>query len=133
MKPWSIDHHKRLNERKGTPFGKKKCVIKKKARKINSNPLNKNKPVRFSKSELRERVIFIQSLGACQVCDKSYDLDYPHHVEQGSNKDDRYMINICVLCHRLIHSVGYSSVKKSREECNVISWDNHLMFEKEKI
>jgi len=131
MKPYSIDHHKRLNPKKDAVFGKKKSVIKRKARKVKEDPLNKNRPVRFKKDALKKRVNLIVGIGACQVCEESYDLDYPHHVERGSKKDDRYMINICVYCHMLIHSVGYSSVEKSLIECKNISWGNHLMFEKE--
>ena len=131
-KPYSIDHHKRLNKKKAAVFGKNKLVIKRKARKVNEDPLNKNRPVRFKKDALEKRVKQILGIGACQVCEKSYDLDYPHHVEQGSNKDDRYMINICVSCHRLIHEVGYSAVLKTREECKVIAFDNHLNFKETK-
>lgn len=129
MKPYSIDHHKRLNPKKESTFGKKKAVIKNKPRKVNENPLNPNKPIRFKKDELDKRVKFIIDIEVCQVCDTiGQVLDYPHHVMQGANKDDRYMINICVKCHRLIHEIGYRAVKKWREECKVIAWDNHLKY-----
>ena len=95
--------------------------------------LNPNKPVRFEKNKLQQRVYDILNIEVCQVCEKSHDLDYPHHVEQGANKDDRYMINICVKCHRLIHEVGYRVVDKWREECKFIAWSNHERFEKEKL
>ena len=91
--------------------------------------LNPNKPVRFEKKKLQQRVYNILNIEVCQVCEKSHDLDYPHHVMQGAKKDDRYMINICVECHRLIHEVGYRAVDKWREECKHIAWDNHERFE----
>jgi len=99
-------------------------------RKDTRESLNPNKPVRFTKEKLQQRVYDILNLGDCQVCEKSCDFDYPHHVEQGSKKDDRYLINICVSCHDLIHRVGYSAVDKNREECKVIAWSNHELLEK---
>ena len=87
--------------------------------------LKNDKPVRFKKAELKKRVEFILAKEVCQVCEVSHDLDYPHHVEQGSCKDDRYLINICVECHRLIHSVGYDAVAKTREQCKNIAWANN--------
>lgn len=119
---YSISHHKRINPKK--PFSGKS-----KNRKGNvCESLNPNKPVRFDKTELRKRVYFILNKEVCQVCEDSLDLDYPHHVEQGANKDDRYMINICVECHRAIHEKGYSAVKKNRNDCKMISWNNHLEY-----
>jgi len=92
--------------------------------------LNPDKAVRFPEAKYRERQEAVRGLGACQVCDISYELDAPHHVVQGLGvKDDRYLINICVDCHGLIHVVGYSAVKKSREECREIAWSNHLLLE----
>ena len=96
-------------------------------RKDTRESLNPNKPVRFLKAKLRDRVYRILNLndGLCQVCNASSELDYPHHVEQGSKKDDRTMINICIYCHDLIHRVGYEAINKTREECKVIAWSNH--------
>jgi len=101
-------------------------------RKDTRESLNPNKPIRFTKAKLEQRVYDILNLndGVCQICNASCDLDYPHHVEQGSNKDDRTLINICVHCHRLIHNVGYSAVNKDRSECLVIAWSNHELLEK---
>ena len=99
-------------------------------RKDTRESLNPNKPIRFKEKKLQQRVNDIQALGVCQICEVSYDLDYPHHVEQGSKKDDTTMINICVDCHSLIHTVGYSAVKKDRSECLVIALSNHNLLEK---
>ena len=94
-------------------------------------PLNADRPIRFPEAKYKMRQKDIRNLGACQVCDMRYTLDAPHHVMQGSKKDDRYLINICIDCHGLIHTVGYSAVKKDRAECKVIAWSNHLKFEEE--
>lgn len=118
----------RLKPKKESTFGAKKSPIKKKAY-VAKVGLNPNKPVRFQKEELQQRVYNILNIGPCQVCEASYDLDYPHHVEQGSKKDDRTMINICVSCHDLIHRVGYSAVKKDREECLEIALENNKNLE----
>jgi len=92
--------------------------------------LNPCKAVRFDAAKYKQRQDDIRDLGACQICNLSYELDAPHHVEQGLGvKDDRYLINTCIDCHGLIHVVGYSAVKKSREECKEIAWSNHLKFE----
>lgn len=91
--------------------------------------LNKNIVVRYSKDDLKQRVEFILELGPCQVCETSYDLDYPHHAVYGmGKKDDRYLINICVDCHRTIHSGSYSDLLKSRKQIEDIGWNNHLDF-----
>lgn len=112
---------------------KKSCFFDSEVKKSDREPLNPNKPVRFKKTKYKARQDEIRSLGACQVCDTSYELDAPHHVVQGLGfKDDRYMINICVTCHSLIHSVaGYVGVAKTKEECKVIAWNNHLILERE--
>jgi len=129
---YSISHHQRLNpkkERTKTPF-KGKNKNRKGNRKDTRESLNPDKPVRFTEKKLNQRVYDIHNLGKCQICEDSYELDYPHHVDQGSKKDDRTMINICVTCHRLIHGVGYSAVKKDRSECLVIALNNHEILEK---
>ncbi len=85
--------------------------------------------VRFDKSELKKRVSFILDKEICQVCEKSYDLDVPHHARYGNaKKDDRYLVNICVSCHRLIHQVGFHKVAKTRTETEDIGWNNHLEY-----
>lgn len=122
----------RLKPKKVSTFGEKKSPIKKKAY-VAKVGLNPNKPVRFQKEKLQQRVYNILNLGCCQVCEESYDLDYPHHVEQGSKKDDRTMINICIGCHDLIHRVGYSAVKKDRSECLVIALSNHDLLENKNV
>jgi len=132
---YSISDHKRLNPKKESTFGKKPFKGKKRNRKGNTlktfehEPLNVNKPIRFKTPKYRQRQREIKSLGVCQVCELNYELDTPHHVMQGSCKDDRYLINICIDCHALIHMVGYSAALKDRLECKVIAWNNHLMFE----
>jgi len=133
----------RLRPKKESTFGQKKPFKSKsngRNRKGNTKknvvktfkhePLNPNKPVRFPEAKYRQRQEDVRGLGKCQVCEMSYELDAPHHVEQGSKKDDRYLINICIDCHGLVHVVGYSAVKKTREECKVIAWSNHELFEK---
>lgn len=104
-------------------------------RKDTRESLNPNKPVRFTKEKLQQRVYDILNLndGICQVCNASHELDYPHHVEQGSKKDDRTMINICIYCHDLIHRVGYEAIIKDREECLAIAWTNHENLENENV
>lgn len=130
----------RLRPKKEATFGKKPYKGNSKNRKGNKKkftvpvykhePLNSSKPVRFPKAKYKARQDSIRDLGPCQVCDLSCELDAPHHVMQGGCKDDRYLINICIDCHNLIHVVGYSAVKKSREECKIIAWSNHVYFEK---
>jgi len=134
----------RLKPKSASTFGKKPYKGKGKNRKgslKNSfsssgakkiSYLNPDKPVRFTFKEYRRRQTFIRGLGVCQVCDESCDLDAPHHVMQGVGvKDDRFLINICDGCHRMIHTVGYIGVKKTKEECKEIAWSNHLKFEEE--
>lgn len=84
--------------------------------------------VRFGKDELRKRVYFILNKEVCQICDISYDLDYPHHARQGANKDDRWLINICCSCHDILHRVGFETLNKTREELEIIGWDNHIEY-----
>ncbi len=41
-------------------------------------------------------------------------------------KDDRSLVNVCVECHRLIHSSGgYEKLSKTREEIEAIGWANN--------
>ncbi len=83
--------------------------------------------VRFDKKELQRRVNFILEKEVCQVCEESYALDYPHHARFGNaKKDDRYLVNICIDCHRVLHTRGFNTLKKTREETEDIGWNNHL-------
>ena len=93
--------------------------------------IKNDKPVRFGKAELKKRVQFILDKEVCQVCNESYDLDYPHHGVYGLGvKDDRTFVNICVNCHRLVHSSGgYDKLPKTREEIEVIGWSNNDEYE----
>ena len=92
--------------------------------------LNPDKPVIFTLPKYRERQTDIREIGVCQICEACTDMDAPHHVLQGIGvKDDRYMIGACIICHGIIHTVGYVGVKKTREECKEIAWCNHLKFE----
>jgi hypothetical protein len=93
--------------------------------------LNLDKPVLFPMPKYRKRQTDIREIGVCQICEVCTDMDAPHHVLQGSKKDDRYMIGACIICHGIIHTIGYMGVKKTREECREIAWSNHLRFEKE--
>ncbi|MCK4816680.1 hypothetical protein KA005_12995 [bacterium] len=89
--------------------------------------LKNDKPIRFNKAELKRRVELILEKEVCQVCETSTDLDYPHHAIMGYGvKDDRSLVNICVECHRLIHSSGgYEKLSKTREEIEAIGWANN--------
>jgi len=85
----------------------------------------KDKAMRFNKAELNKRVQFIIEKEVCQVCEEGYNLDYPHHAVYGlGKKDDRTLVNICIECHRKIHQDGYAKVAKTREEIEVIGWEN---------
>ena len=107
-------------------------ISQKKDRRSGRVSLNPDKPVLFTLPKYRKRQDDIRSLEVCQVCEACSDLDAPHHVLQGLGvKDDRYLINICIICHGIIHTVGYMGVKKTREECEEIAWSNHLKFEEE--
>lgn len=130
----------RIKPKKQSTFGKKPYKGKVKNRKGSKkvsydgtlrDPLNSNKPVRFNEAKYKKRQDAIRDIELCQVCNESYELDAPHHVEQGSCKDDRYLINICIYCHALIHNVGYSSVKLSRKDCSLVALSNHIRLEKE--
>ncbi len=89
----------------------------------------KFKPVRFSKNELKKRVEFIIAKEICQVCDENSFLDYPHHAVYGwSSKDDRTLVNICISCHTIIHTKGYTALAKDREEIEVIGWKNNKEY-----
>jgi len=94
---------------------KKKCNLK------------NDKPVRFVKQELKKRVEFILSKEVCQVCEQSHDLDYPHHAVYGLGvKDDRTLVNICISCHRIVHSYDMTlKCNKSRKEIEYIGWSNN--------
>jgi len=89
--------------------------------------LKNDKPTRFNKAELKKRVEFILEKEVCQVCETSTDLDYPHHALYGLGvKDDRSLVNICVKCHRLVHSSGgYDKLPKSREDIEITGWSNN--------
>ena len=88
--------------------------------------LKNDKPIRLCADELKKRVMFILDKDVCQVCEESYQLDYPHHAVYGLGvKDDRTLVNICVSCHRIIHSVGYDKLSKTREEIEDIGWGNN--------
>ena len=84
---------------------------------------------KVSKLELKKRVQFLLDKEVCQVCSHSVDLDYPHHAEFGlAKKDDRTMINICVNCHRHIHTKGFPVHGLFREDTVAIGWKNNEEF-----
>ena len=119
----------RLKPKPVGTFGKVKKPFKGKNRNRKGSVLHPDRAVRVDACELEKCVNFILSKEVCQVCEDSISLDYPHHVVQGLGvKHDFTLICICVNCHRLIHSCGYSSVKKSREECEIIAEKNNLEF-----
>ena len=93
-----------------------------------STSLDESKTIRFTKRDLNKRKEFILSKEVCQVCEQSHDLDSPHHARSGKDKDDRYLINVCIPCHREIHFGSYDNVPKSRGELEYIGWENHLEF-----
>ena len=111
-------------------YSGKKGTIKQRADVATREPLNPNKPVRFGREQYWKRVTWLQDLGACQICGFERELDHPHHPHTGANRDDRYMINACIKCHRDLHEKGYSSVAKSLEECKQIGIDNNVILEK---
>lgn len=81
----------------------------------------------FTKSKYAKYKNIILGIGHCQVCGTSDNLDAPHHAKSGSgNKDDRYIICICMKCHRTIHNMGFSSIQKTRKELEAIGWNNFL-------
>jgi hypothetical protein len=82
--------------------------------------------VRIPKDQVKKRVQWLLEKGPCQICEKSMDLDYPHHAIFGwSNKDDRTMINVCVNCHRTLHTKGYGPLNKTREQIELVGWTNN--------
>lgn len=96
--------------------------------------MDKSEVVRFDKVELKKRVEFIQGKEVCQVCEKSKDLDPPHHARFGwSRKDDRFLVCICRRCHYLLHNIGFSRVNKTREETEEIGWNNHKEYMNEQV
>lgn len=99
--------------------------------------LKKNKKPnekRVSKAELKSRVEFLLNKEVCQVCEESYDLDRPHHTLQGTyKKDDRSMINICCTCHRILHTKGFATLKKTKEETIKIGRLNNEEYLDEKL
>jgi len=102
-------------------------------KRINKKPSMKNiKKVtdkKVSKEELQKRRLFLLDKKVCQVCDESEDLDHPHHSLFGTaKKDDRSMINICVDCHRHIHTKGFPIHGLSREDTVAIGWLNNEEF-----
>ncbi len=96
--------------------------------KTDSTSLDESVIIRFTKRDLNKRVEFILSKEVCQVCENSTNLDGPHHAKSGSSKDDRYLINICIYCHREIHFGSFDNLMKSRDEVVYIGWENHLEF-----
>lgn len=94
--------------------------------------LKHNKKIKLkkvSKAELKKRVEFLLSKEVCQVCNFSTDLDYPHHTLFGlAKKDDRSMINICVSCHREIHTKGFPVHGLNREDMIEIGRLNNEEF-----
>ena len=91
--------------------------------------LDQSITIRLPKDQIRQRVQWILEKQICQVCENSTDLDYPHHALDGiSRKDDRTLINICISCHRTIHTKGFGPLKKSREEIELIGWTNNKEF-----
>jgi len=87
--------------------------------------LRDDTPKRFSKADYKAYQDYIRSIGVCQVCEVSTNLDAPHHTKQGlGNKDDRSLICICVECHAEIHTLGFSSLDKTRAELEEIGLKN---------
>jgi len=82
-------------------------------------------PKRFKPDEYRAYQDHIKSIGVCQVCDESRNLDTPHHTKQGLGvKDDRSLICICIECHDILHRIGFETLKKTRDELEDIGNDN---------
>jgi len=132
----------RLRPKKEATFGKAKKPFKSKGRnRLGSmkkshdgsirEPLNLNKPVKFLKNKYQKRIRDIQEhFPLCQICEESYNLDIPHHVARGANKDDRTMISACVKCHSGIHGAGeYDNVDKTEDECLEIALKNNKYLE----
>jgi len=114
-KEQQLKHNKKPNTKNKNKFKNKEVDL-----------LDQSITVRLSKDQVKQRVIFILCKEVCQVCETSMDLDYPHHAIFGiSHKDDRTLINICVSCHRTIHTKGYGPLMKTREEIEALGWTNN--------
>lgn len=101
----------------------------KKSKNKEVDQLDQSITVRLPKDQIKKRVQWLLNKEICQVCEESTNLDYPHHAIFGwSNKDDRTMVNICVKCHRTIHTIGYGPLKKNREQIEKIGWSNNKEF-----
>lgn len=125
--------HNRIKPKPEKTFGKQPLKGKKKSPKrkrkeyTKEELLSKRITVRFNTEQKRLREEIIIEKQICQVCDKHKTLDYPHHAKYGlGDKDDRYLINICLDCHREIHGGSYSNLPKTRKEIEDIGWSNHL-------
>lgn len=91
--------------------------------------LDQSITIRLPKDQIKQRVQWILEKKVCQVCENSPDLDYPHHALDGvSRKDDRTLINICISCHRTIHTKGFGTLNKTREQIELIGWTNNIEF-----
>lgn len=130
---------KKVKKVKVSTFGKKKSCLKKSVLKSKSKKpkvkynvdlLNTLITVRFSPKEIKKRVIWIKdTFSFCQICGTEQNLDYPHHALDGvSRKDDRTMIDICISCHSHIHTKGFDSLAKTREEVEAIGWENNKKY-----
>lgn len=127
--------HNRIKPKQQKTFGmspkkgKNKSPKRKRKEYTEEELLSGKVTVRFNTEELRKRVDFIYQKGYCQVCDEHKTLDYPHHAKYGlGDKDDRFLVNICIVCHRDIHGRGYEYVPKTRKEIESIGWHNHLEY-----
>lgn len=95
-------------------------------------PLKQDKPVRLSRKEYVAFQDYVYSIGLCQVCEESEELDAPHHSVYGLGvKDDRSLICICLKCHDAIHRLGYDNVPKTREELEEIGRTNWGEYDKQ--
>lgn len=91
--------------------------------------IKKPKEKKVNKEEFNKRVSFLIDKGLCQICNESSYLDFPHHAEFGlAKKDDRTMINICIECHRHIHTKGFPIHGLSRADTVAIGWKNNEEF-----
>lgn len=101
----------------------------KKNNKKDINLLDESITVRFPKKEYEKRKEFIFNIGYCQICNKEYDLDHPHHALFGNaKKDDRTLICICCDCHRILHNKGFKKLDKTREETVEIGFKNNKLY-----
>ena len=65
-----------------------------------------NKPKRkdrMTPKQNKEFILWLMEIGQCQICG-SPDIDIPHHVGIGINRNDFDRILLCVGCHRKIHN-----------------------------